>query len=361
MTCVIHRAKRCFRGFILILFVAIALSFWTTAPARQGESASMPPLEGIVVNVAEIGSDFFVQLDLDLDGEGDVWIKVVDSILDGQGNVLSEVDIQIGGRLRVMEYQESEAGFLDATIVVVVLDVASDNSDGDTENVVTLVNIYARLVGAPRPAIELFSREKSAWICLGEPIQLYWVTTPDVGLITLGEELGTFPADQGGVLNGLHWGTVTVTPSSTTSFQIFALDGNFESGEAATVRVFGGQPGVQAFEEGTLEVELSSGISVRTDRSDDWMSEMPTTRFSQNIQVVQIKPVGDAANGGSSIWQVKKSDEDGTTYAFSLVAFDQYQQPFAPETFPVSGTWTFSTKANIVSTDLQFKVRTTCQ
>lgn len=361
MACVIHRVKRCFRGFILIFFVTVALSFWTTAPARQGESASMPPVEGVVVNIAEIGSDFFVQLDLDFDGEGDVWVKIVAAISDVQGNALSEADIQISVRLRVMEYQESEAGFLEATIVVVVSDVADDNGgNNDTENVVTLVNIYARLVGAPRPGIELFGREKSAWVCLGEPVQLYWVTTPDVGLISLGEDLGTFPADRGGVINGLHWGTVTVTPSSTTSFQIFALDGNFESGEAATVRVFGDQPGVQIFEEGTLEAELSSSNSARTDELDDWTSEMPTTRFSQNIQVTQIKPISDAASN-SSIWQVRKIDGDGTLHAFSLVALDQYQQPFAPDTFPVSGTWTFSTRANIVSTDLQFKVRTVCE
>jgi len=231
----------------------------------------------------------------------------------------------------------------------------------------TEVSLYARLAGSQQPPINLFSMDSDAWICLGEKVELFWVTTPDVGQIDLGRDAGVFAADQGGNDNGLNWGSTVVEPTSHTSYQIFALDGNYEAGNAADVRVFGQPRGAgpfQVVEEETFDARLVSRVSVRTDKIDTWQAVLPKERFSEQLSITFIKPVGRALDAAPADWNVVKTDLDNTQHLFKLAAANNYQNPFTLAgtnlTLPLSGTWNFSTIGQAVSRNVSFRVKPVC-
>jgi len=352
------------RGGFLFLMLAGLLG---GAPVSAFGQAP-PPVEGVIVNIAEIGSDFFVQLDTDADAKGDIWAKILDAILDLQGNALTTNDLSIGLNLRVLDYQESETGFLEAHTVVVLSPLENTNApERVPTSTATNLNLFVRTMGAPRPPIDLFATDTDAWVCLGESVQLYWVTTADVGLVSLGETLGVFPAAQGGTSNGLNWGAVVATPDLTTGFQLRALDGTFNAGDAATVRVFG-QPRVEETlhiipEEGTLEVTLNKNTGSNSGGINTWVTATPSTRFSQRLQVTDIRPT-NAAAGLSSNWRVRKTDEDGAVHDFTLVSAETFQHPFRPDgskqNIPMSGQWRFSTPSNLAAKTVPFTLRPSC-
>jgi len=221
----------------------------------------------------------------------------------------------------------------------------------------TTVSLYARLAGSSTPAIALNQFDTDAWICLGDKVELFWVTTPDVGQIDLGDELGVFAADQGGNDNGLNWGSVEVEPTSHVSYQIFALDGDFEAGNAAGVRVFNREKEEGPFfsiEEDEFFAQRISSPTARTDKADEWFVNLPSSRFSPRLQVKGIKTVGASSRtsqSGSFVWNILKTDESGAEHRFSIQAVGSYQNPFTPAgtdvTIPLAGNWNFITRADI--------------
>lgn len=357
-----RHAKRRFLLLLCVFAVAVGLPFSPTVPAQETQT---DPLEGDIVNLAQVGSDFFVQLDLDDDNEGDVWVKLNEDITDTAGNVVEFEDITIGVRIRVLEYQDNEVGFLVAIQAVVVGDTAEGVNPRDP-NIPTTVNVYARVLGAPRPNLELFGIDRDAWVCLGDEIELFWVATPDVTQISLGETLGIFPANnRGGILdNGLIWGAVVAIPTETISVQITSIDGNFDAGSAATVFVFG-QPQVDAFQasaETSLFAQLV-GNTARVSQSDDWVADVPGTRVSERMGITDIKPV-KAASGVGFSWRVRKENTDGSVDNFNISSTETYQHPFisdqSPDPLGFGGKWTFTTSADVSAKTVEFMVKPTC-
>jgi hypothetical protein len=231
----------------------------------------------------------------------------------------------------------------------------------------TQVSVYARMAGAPRPDIALTEFGTDAWICLGDEVELYWVTTPDVNQIDLGDDLGVFAADQGGNENGLNWGSTMVQPSSKISYQIEALDGDFEAASDASVLVFGRPTGEGPFfviDEGQFSARRTTGATNTRD-SNEWAVELSPDRFSPRLGMTFIKPIGQAASGVSQAWNVLKTDADGTEHRFALAQRASYQNPFTPAgtdvTVPVGGSWVFTTRSDIVtSRDITFMVKAVC-
>lgn len=230
----------------------------------------------------------------------------------------------------------------------------------------TEVSLYARLAGAVRPPININNRDSSAWICLGDQIELFWVTTPDVGQIRIGSDVGTFNADQGGNENGFNWGSTVVDLDQHTSFQIETLDGNFEALNAANVRVFGQtQAEATLIEEDFFKARLINRTSVRTDAPDSWQVVLPSNRFSNRLGVTEIKPSGAAVQPAQFPWSVTKLDENGTERHSLIVPVNAYQRPFTltgtNTTVPLSGTWTFSTESPQISAqEIPFFVKPLC-
>ena len=365
MACKAPRRARWAWGMFLLFWMLNALLFWAPVVALQQD---LPPVEGTIVNIAEIGSDFFVQLDVDADGKGDVWAKILDTILDLEGNFLTTGDLSIGLKLRVLDYRESETGFIEAHTVVVLSPLGGSTVPAPSgPSAATNVNLFARTAGAPRPPVDLFATDTDAWVCLGESVVLYWVTTADVGLVSLGETLGVFPANQGGTVDGLNWGSVVTTPALTTSYVLKALDSTFNAGDAATVRVFGQPRDGEVLhiipEEGTLEAKLGKNTGSNSGDVNTWTAATPSTRFSKRLELTDIEPVGAAAGLGSN-WRVRKTDEDGAVHDFSIVSVETFQHPFRPEgsqeNIPLSGTWRFSTQADVAANVVPFKLRPRC-
>lgn len=231
----------------------------------------------------------------------------------------------------------------------------------------TEVSLYARLAGATRPAIELNNIDTEAWICLGDEVDLFWVTTPDVQQVDLGDDLGVFAADKGGSENGLQWGSVRVEPTNLVSYQLTALDGNFEATTAANVLVFGRPGGEGPFfpiEEGTFFASLPAGKTDRTNEPDEWQTVLSSDRFSPGLGITFIKPVAEATRPAPFPWNVTKIDEDGTRHDFSLAAQEVYQNPFTPAgtqvTIPVPGSWVFATKGVVSARKVGFTVKAIC-
>lgn len=231
----------------------------------------------------------------------------------------------------------------------------------------TEVSLYARLAGATRPAIELNNFDTEAWICLGDEVDLFWVTTPDVRQVDLGDALGVFAADKGGSENGLHWGSVRTEPTNLVSYQLAAIDGNYESATAANVLVFGRPGGSGPFfpiEEGTFFAKLPAGKSDRTNEPDEWLATLSSDRFSPGLGITFMKPVNEATRPAPFPWNVTKFDEDGTRHDFSLAANEAYQNPFTPAgtqvTLPVAGRWVFATEGQVSARKVPFTVKAIC-
>jgi len=360
-----RRGRRRFAVYVLILLAH--LPFCNPPNYLQAAQEPPPPIEGVVVNLAQIGADFFAQLDVNGDGQGDVWVKIVGSILDMEGTELTPDQIENGARLKVTDYQQNEAGFVEAYIVVLIS--AAGGSQGQStrpDAPATVVNVYVRLVGAPRPPTNLYGTDNDAWICVGESVQVFWVTTPDVTLISLGESLGTFRANQGGMENGLNWGSVLATPQDTISYQISAVDGTFSAGGSATVFVYGHpQPAgpFQSFPEGNIQAQLQ-GNTARVNAIDAWAADLSDVRFSPHLAITDIKP-GKGAIGSGFTWRVRKESGDGTVTNFNIAAVDTFQHPFRPddtdEALPLSGDWTFSTLEDIAEKSIGFVIRPVCR
>ena len=229
----------------------------------------------------------------------------------------------------------------------------------------TTVSLYARLAGSATPAIELNRFDTDAWICLGDEVELFWVTTPDVRQVDLGDGLGVFPADQGGNENGLNWGSVTLAPTSHASYQIFALDGDFEAANAAGVRVFGRERAegpLFPIDEDEFQAQLTSNATSRTREIDVWEASLPATRFSPRLRVKGIKALRGAT--GPFAWDVLKVDEGGAEHRFSIAATPAFQNPFSPAnsdvTIPLPGKWSFSTRESIPDRRVPFGVELVC-
>jgi len=348
------------KGCFVLLLLSMCLSVWQEAPAVQTNGAT---LEGFVVDITEIGPDFFVYLDLDEDGAGEVWVKLVKTILDMQGNMLSATDITIGIKLKLIVYTENETGFIEASKVVVISD---ENGGSPRPGQGTLVNVFARIPGSRSPVLDLFDNEGETWICRGEKVELYWVTTPDVTRISLGETLGIFDAERGGVINGLNWGSVVAEPTETINYVITTLDGTFEAANSVNVSVFGFQTDVEAGQiipEGKIRATLD-GNTAKANEVDEWVAELPDIRYSDFLSITDIKPTGSAVEAGF-IWRIRKEDPSGQIRNFSIAANEAFQHPFRPEgtdiTFPLNGLWTFSTPANISDRTVEFVVRPVCE
>jgi len=234
----------------------------------------------------------------------------------------------------------------------------------------TTVSLYARLAGSGAPTIALNQFDTDAWICLGDKVELFWVTTQDVGQIDLGDDLGVFAADQGGNENGLNWGSVEVEPTSHASYQIFALDGDFEAGNAAGVRVFNRERAEGPFfpiNEDEFFAQRISSATARTDKADEWFANLPSERFSPRLRVKGIKAVGASSrtsDSGSFVWSILKTDENGVEHRFSIQAVNSYQNPFTPAgtdiTIPLSGDWSFITRGDIAERKIPFMVEMVC-
>lgn len=354
------------RFAVIVLALAVHLPLCGSALHLLASQEPLPPIEGVVVNLAQIGTDFFVQLDFDGDGEGNVWVKVVGRILDMAGNELTPDKIEKGARLKLTEYRQNEAGFIEAYVVVLIALPDADPNAPPAPGAATVVNVYVRLMGADRPPIDLYGTDRDAWICVGESVQVYWVTTPDVTLISLGEMLGTFRANQGGMENGLNWGSVVATPQETISYQISAVDGTFEAGSSATVSVYGHPLGAgpfQSFPEGNIAAHLQASTA-RANTVDDWVADMNDSRFSPRLGITDIKP-GKGAVGAGFTWRVRRERADGSVANFSIAAVDTFQHPFRPdnsdEALPLSGEWTFSTLQDIAERMVSFVVRPVCR
>lgn len=229
----------------------------------------------------------------------------------------------------------------------------------------TTVSLYARLAGSGTPAIELNRFDADAWICLGDEIELFWVATPDVRQVDLGNELGVFPADQGGNENGLNWGSVKVSPTTHVSYQIFALDGDFDAASAAGVRVYGREREegpLFPIDEGEFLAQLTSNATSRTREIDVWETSLPATRFSPRLNVKAIKALREAT--GPFVWDVLKVDEGGVERRFSIAATASFQNPFSPAnsdvTIPLAGHWSFATDASIPDRRVPFGVELVC-
>lgn len=351
-----RRCKGCCVFFLLLILMAV----FQEAPALQSNDAT---LEGFVVDITEIGSDFFVYLDLNEDGAGEVWVKLIQTILDMQGNALKATDITIGVKLKLIEYVENETGFIEATKVVVI---SNGNEDSAGPNQGTLVNVFARIPGTGTPVLDLFNVEGETWVCKGEKVTLYWVTSPDVTRVSLGETLGVFEANRGGVINGLNWGSVTVEPTETISYIVSTLDGTFDATNSVTVKVFdSGTSNVAGsiVPEGKIKATLVD-TTAKANEVDEWVANLPDTRFSDALSITDIKPTGDAVEPGF-IWRIRKEDPSGQIRTFSIAATEAFQHPFRPEgtdiTFPLNGVWTFSTPADISTRTVEFVVRPVCE
>lgn len=343
---------------VSVLLLALAIF----SPLLLSQAEAPEPIEGIVVDITQIGNDVFVQLDLNEDGKGEVWVKLADVILDMLGNALTPNDIALGARLKLITYQKNETGFIEAQKVVVLSNPSDPNSDNALG---TMINVFARIPGSPPPSFDLFDRQRDAWICLGEQVELYWVTTPDVTQISLGESLGTFPAARGGEVKGLNWGSIVVQPTQTINIVAATLDGTFRAANAVSVFVFG--PPVDPSSgrtppEGKIQATLV-GNTARINEVDDWKADLPASRYSANVQISDIKPLGEAVEFGFT-WRIQKVDTDQTVHNFSIAATEVYQHPFRPAgtdlTLSAAGQWTFSTPANVVTKTVDFAVRPVC-
>lgn len=101
-----------------------------TAPGQGQAEDPPPPVEGVVVQISQIDQDFFVQLDLDADEKGDQWAKIVGTIQTPAGKKLTLADIKVGTRLRITQYEQNAAGFLEALKVIVLPD-ANNSGNGE--------------------------------------------------------------------------------------------------------------------------------------------------------------------------------------------------------------------------------------
>lgn len=229
----------------------------------------------------------------------------------------------------------------------------------------TQVALYARLTGSNAPLIDVNNLGTTdAWIALGDQIDLYWVTTPDVSQIDLGDDLGVFAADAGGNENGFNWGSVTVGPTTHTSFQIFALDGDFEAASAANVRVIG-RPSAEGpfspIDEEVFFARRTSSTATRTGEPDEWETTLPEDRFSPRLRITDMKPVGPATSGSPQAWRILKTNTDGEEVRFSLAPAEVYQSPFTPPgtdiTLKVGGHWSFVTRGVVPDRDVPFGVK----
>jgi len=231
---------------------------------------------------------------------------------------------------------------------------------------VTDLTLYARLAGSGTPAIALGRMDTEAWICLGEKVELFWVTTGDVSQVSFLSDLGTFAADAGGSENGLKWGSVEVEPEVDTSFQVEAVGGNFDAGTAASVRVFGrkGDGVFQRIEEGIITAAKPQNRATDIFEFEDWEASLPESRFSPDLRVTDIKPLGKATEVFPFDWRIVKVDANGAERRFNIAPVSQYQRPFTPagtnETIPLAGDWTFSSNEAPPNRTLQFMVRLAC-
>jgi len=229
----------------------------------------------------------------------------------------------------------------------------------------TQVALYARLSGTEAPFIDVNNLGTTdAWIGLGDQVDLFWVTTPDVSQIDLGDDLGVFASDQGGNENGFNWGVTTVAPTTHASFQIFALDGDFEAASAASVRVIGRASAEGPFapiDEEVFFARRTSSTTTRTDEQDEWEVTLPSSRFSNRLRITDMKPTGPATSGAPQAWRILKTNEDGVEVRFSLSPTDVYQSPFTTPgtdiTVPVAGDWSFVTRGVVPDRDVPFMVK----
>jgi len=103
-----------------------ALALLLVAPQALGSDdddsppQSANPITGTVVQLSWRGDDLFVQLDVNADGTGDLWVKIKHKtiIVDPQGNPLGLEAIQVGVQLTVTHYK-IEHGYYEAYRVVV--------------------------------------------------------------------------------------------------------------------------------------------------------------------------------------------------------------------------------------------------
>jgi len=231
----------------------------------------------------------------------------------------------------------------------------------------TTVSVYARLAGSPRPDLVLNSGATDAWICLGDEVELFWVTTSDVDQVDLGDNVGVFPADQGGNENGLNWGSAVVQPTDNVSYQIHAIGGDFEAASDASILVFGrpsGEGPLSPIEQGRITVQRTTP-STNTREANEWVVDLPSTQYSAGLGLTFIKPVDEAASGAPQAWNVVKVDEDQTVHRFDLAQRENFQNPFTPAgsnvTIPVAGSWSFTTRADtVISRRIQFMLKAIC-
>jgi len=120
------------RGLALVLLLLLPLlgSLLGPWPSLAQEDEPPPPIEGVVVKISQINKDFFVQLDVDADEKWDQWVKVAGAVQSPAGQSLGKGSIGVGTRLRVTDYVESEAGFLDAKKVVVLPEGGGEDGGG---------------------------------------------------------------------------------------------------------------------------------------------------------------------------------------------------------------------------------------
>ncbi len=86
----------------------------------DGPYTSDNPISGTVVQISWRGDDLFVQLDVNSDGTGDLWVKIKHEaqIVDPQGNPLGFEAIQVGVQLTITHYKY-EHNYYEAYRVVV--------------------------------------------------------------------------------------------------------------------------------------------------------------------------------------------------------------------------------------------------
>lgn len=233
---------------------------------------------------------------------------------------------------------------------------------------VTFASLYARLAGSEAPPIQLGLLETDAWICQGEKVELFWVTTSDVRQVDIGPDVGTFAADAGGQEGDLKWGSVEVQPERHTSYVLEALGGTYEIGAAAGVRVFfpPGAEQIQMIQEEAFSARRPIG-GTRGNKDNVWIAPLTADRFSPRLRFSEIKPIGAAAPGQGFPfdWGVTKTDLDGTVHEFHLAPTPSYQRPFAPpgtnRTLQLAGHWEFRVaRSGPPNRVVQFMVKLTC-
>ncbi|GEM_PF-1449515 len=90
------------------------------SPDDDSSPQSGNPITGVVLLLSWQGDDLFVELDVNDDGRGDLWVKIEDDtlIVDPDGNPLPITAIQVGVTITVTHY-EFEHGYYEAKRVVV--------------------------------------------------------------------------------------------------------------------------------------------------------------------------------------------------------------------------------------------------